>query len=291
MLDIAILRSGGSGVRRVGVAPGGPANRQLLEPGSGGSLGPFTRGGAGLRRARPVVAFFAVVVVCYVLLAVALIGSGLAVTHLVAHDRVGHWDDHVNSWFARHRSKTWNSLSADLTVLAKTLGVSIVAAVLTVVLLIRRWGRFALLLLIGLGIELAVFLSTTYLVARPRPDVKHLGGTPSTFSWPSGHAAATLVLYGGIAVLVMVATSRRWLRVLAWTVAVALTLGVALSRIYRGEHHPTDTMAGVFLGAGALWAAVLALRASGLAARRPPAIDRSLAGHAQASVEPVAVGA
>ena len=49
-------------------------------------------------------------------------------------------------------------------------------------------------------------------------------------------------------------------------------------------------MAGVFLGAGALWAAVLALRASGLAATRRPAVDRSPAVPAQAPVEPVAVG-
>jgi membrane-associated phospholipid phosphatase len=265
-------------------------NCQLLEPGLDGTLGPYGRVGAALRGAHPVVAFLAVVAASYVLLAVTLIVSGLVVTHVVAHGQVGHWDSHVNSWFAGHRSKTWNSVSADLTVLANTLGVIVVAAAVTVVLLVRRWGKFALLLVIGLGIELAVFLSTTYLVARPRPAVKHLGGTPSTFSWPSGHAAATLVLYGGIAVLVMVATRRRWLRVVAWVVAVALTLGVALSRVYRGEHHPTDTMAGVLLGAGALWAAVLALRASGLAATRRPVFDRSPAAPAQAPVEPVAVG-
>jgi undecaprenyl-diphosphatase len=266
------------------------AGQQLLEPGLDGSLAPYGRVGAALRGAHPVVAFLAVVAVSYVLLAAALIVSGLVVTHVVAHGRVGHWDDHVNSWFAGHRSKTWSRVSADLTVLANTLGVIAVAAVVTVVLLVRRWGRLALLLVIGLGIELAVFLSTTYLVARPRPSVQHLGGTPSTFSWPSGHAAATFVLYAGIAVLVMVATRRRWPRVVAWVVAVALTIGVALSRVYRGEHHLTDTIAGVCLGAGALWAAVLALRASGLAATRRPVADLWPSGRAQAPVEPVAVG-
>src|SRR5579864_3593812 len=155
------------------------ADQQLLEPGLDGSLAPYGRAGAALRGAHPVVAFLAVVAVSYVLLAAALIVSGLVVTHVVAHGRVGHWDDHVNSWFAGHRSKTWSTVSADLTVLANTLGVIAVAAVVTVVLLVRRWGRLALLLVIGLGIELAVFLSTTYLVARPRPTVKHLGGTPS----------------------------------------------------------------------------------------------------------------
>jgi membrane-associated phospholipid phosphatase len=71
-------------------------------------------------------------------------------------------------------------------------------------------------MLIGLAIELSVFLSTTYLVARPRPPVPHLGATPSTFGWPSGHSAATSVVYAGIAITVMAATSRPVLRALAW---------------------------------------------------------------------------
>jgi len=80
------------------------------------------------------------------------------------------------------------------------------------------------------------------------------------------------VLYGGIAVIVMAATDRRPLQVFAWMVAIGLTCAVALSRIYRGEHHPTDTMAGVALGVGALIAGVFVIRTWSAAARRrvPP---------------------
>jgi undecaprenyl-diphosphatase len=205
----------------------------------------------------------------YLILAATLIGAGLGVTHLLGHGVVGHWDEHVNDWFAAHRTGTWNRVSAGFTALANTIEVVAVAAVITVVLLIRRWGRFALLLVIGLAIELAVFLSANYLVARPRPSAPHLGSTPSTFSWPSGHTAATLVLYGGIALLVMRATPRRFPRVAAWVIALALTVGVAMSRIYRGEHHPTDTMAGVALGLGALWVAGCAIRAGQYSPRHP----------------------
>ncbi len=216
----------------------------------------------------------AVVVGCYVLLAATLIGTGLAFTHFVSHSAVGHWDEHVNDWFAAHRTSTWNRVSAGFSALADTLGIVAVTALVTVVLLARRWGKVALLLVIGLAVELSVFLSTTYLVARPRPTAPHLGSTPSTFSWPSGHTAATLVLYGGIALLVMAATPRRFPRVIAWVIAVALTAGVALSRVYRGEHHPIDTMAGVALGIGALWAAVSAIRAGGR-----PLLERAPRGH------------
>ena len=91
----------------------------------------------------------------------------------------------------------------------------------------------------ALVVEIAVFLTTNYTVRRPRPPIEHLGSTPSTFSFPSGHVAATVVLYGGIAVL---ARQRRvhpvW-QVTAWVVAVILTVAVAWSRVYRGQHHAT----------------------------------------------------
>ncbi len=233
-------------------------------------LGDPAHGADRARRAplRTVGRVLAVAAGCYLLLAVVLIGCGLIFTHTMAHSRIGHWDDHVNTWFAGHRDATENRISGDLTFLADTLGVVVLATIVTAILLVRRWGRQAFLLVVGLGVELAVFLSTTYLVARPRPMVPHLGGTPSTFSWPSGHTAATVVVFGGMAWLVTVATPAWLARVAAWTVAVLVTAGVAWSRVYRGEHHPTDVLAGIVLGIGALVAAVRALRNPTAAASR-----------------------
>ncbi|HLY81648.1 MAG TPA: phosphatase PAP2 family protein [Acidimicrobiales bacterium] len=231
---------------------------QLVPPGGRWS-GPV---GRRFRHHNALVPVAVVAVGGYALLAAFLVGSGLLFTHVLAHTAVGRWDDHVNAWFAAHRSPFWTHASAVGTFVANTLGVVVVAAVVSGVLLLRKWGRLAALILIGLAIELAVFLSTTYVVARPRPQVPHLGSTPSTFSWPSGHAAATFVLYGGIAVLVALATTNWVLRVAAWVVAAAVTGAVAVSRVYRGEHHPTDVFAGVVLGIGALSAAVFALRAA-----------------------------
>ncbi len=233
-----------------------------------------------LRQRRPVAASAAVVCFCYVGMTVFLIGAGLMITHLLSHS-VGRWDEQVNAWFARNRTPAANRVTGDFTILADTLAVAGVAALVVIVALIRHRARLAWLLVIGLTLELAVFLSANYAVARPRPHVPHLGSTPSTFSWPSGHVAATFALYGGIALIVTLVTSRLWPRVLAWSVAVALTACVGLSRIYRGDHHPTDTMAGLILGIAALGSAFLAvtvwasLTSSPLAGRRsaptPPA--------------------
>jgi membrane-associated phospholipid phosphatase len=246
--------------RAPGRGDGPSADRPVLAPGPDAGSGHDGPIAARLRHTHPAVAVVAVAMGSYLALAATMIGLGLIVTHVLAHGSIGHWDEHVNSWFARHRSSTGNRLSGDFTLLADTFGVAAVAAAVTLVLLVRRWGALALLVPLALGIELAVFLSTTYTVARPRPAVPHVGGTPSTFSWPSGHVAATLVLYGGIAVLVRLATRRRVARAAAWTVAGALVVCVALSRISRGEHHPIDALGGALLGVGALWAAVMIIR-------------------------------
>jgi undecaprenyl-diphosphatase len=206
----------------------------------------------------------ATLVISYVLLSAVLVGVGLALTHL---GPVVRWDDHVNSWFASHRTSGWNGFSKDGTFIANTLGIVVVGVVVTAVAVVMRWGRIAALLVCALAVEIAAFVTVNYVVARPRPSAPHLGSTPSTYSFPSGHVAATFVLYGGIAVIVACRTRLGWARVLAWTIAVAASVWVAMSRVYEAEHHPTDVVAGLLLGVGALSAAVLAICPEGPATR------------------------
>jgi membrane-associated phospholipid phosphatase len=198
--------------------------------------------------------------VAYALLAAVLVVAGLALTHVGALHAAARWDDHLNVWAVHQRTPWMTRASGWFTGLANTMGIVVVAALVTVVLLVRRSGRRALLLVVGLPIELASFLTANYVVRRPRPHVHHLGSTPTTFSWPSGHVAATFVLYGGIAVLIAMATRNRFARISAWLVAIVLTLGVAASRVYRGDHHFLDVVAGLTLGVVALAAAHLAVR-------------------------------
>jgi undecaprenyl-diphosphatase len=197
-------------------------------------------------------------IVAYVTISLVLIGAGLVLVHLLAPVRS--WDNHVNLWFAHHRTSAWNRVSKGGTFLANTMGVVVVGVLVTGFALLRRWGRSAALLACGLGLELAVFLTVNYIVARPRPTAPHLGPTPSTYSFPSGHIAATFVLYGGIAVLVTSRTSLRWARAIAWVVAVTVVGWVGFSRVYEAQHHPTDVFAGLCMGIAALGATVLAVR-------------------------------
>lgn len=233
--------------------------------------GPAVRLVRGVARGHSVTAVAIAVVASFLVMGVFMAALGLLIVHVLEHGFIGVWDRHVSVWLDRRRHRTLDRVSGDATNMADTFEVAGVAAVVTILLLFRRWGRQAFLLAAGLAIELSVFLTANAIVKRPRPSVHHLGGTPSTYSFPSGHTAATFVLWGGIAVIVMVSTTRRWPTIVMWTLAGVLTVVVALSRVYRGEHYPTDVLSGLLLGIGSLSAAVFIIRVASVNLSNKPA--------------------
>ena len=99
------------------------------------------------------------------------------------------------------------------------------------------------------------------------PPVVHLDAAlPPTSSFPSGHTAAAICLYGAVAALVLRHRSpetgegptrvpvglrapisalrpRAWWRWVVFAAAVVVVVAVAFARLYRGAHHPTDVLA------------------------------------------------
>lgn len=265
------------------IATNGRNRHDVLDP---SDKGPASRLIKSMARGRVSTATAAAVVASFAVMSIILVALGLLITHVLEHGSIGVWDHHVSQWFDRHRTARWDRVTGDLTDMADTFEVAGVAAFVTVVLLVRRWGRRAFLLAAGLAIELSVFLTANQIVARPRPAVSHLGGTPSTYSFPSGHTAATIVLWGGIAVIVAVSTTRWWARVVMWTLAVVLTVAVGLSRVYRGEHYPTDVISGAVLGIGSLAAGVFIIRVTGVSHyHQPHSAPKQLSGRDDGQVD------
>jgi membrane-associated phospholipid phosphatase len=208
---------------------------------------------------RPIVVAVLIVVGGYVAMAAALTGIGELVVHAGALDGLRRWDDSVATWLVDHRNDVLNSVTALFSRVADTLGVVGLAVLIVVILAIcRRWWVM-LLVPIGLALEFGTFLTVNNVVGRDRPDVARLGSEPSTSSFPSGHTAATLVVWGAI-VLLFVPASRRGWRVVGWVLVVAVTFAVGMSRVYRGMHHPSDVIAGALMGAAALIIATLVVR-------------------------------
>jgi membrane-associated phospholipid phosphatase len=227
------------------------------EPGS-----PAGRIGTRMRGHRPFVVGLAVWAAALVVLAAAMMGFGLLLTQVLPPAGVGRLDTNVAQWFVNRRTPTLNSVTLFASNLGATpvvVGIAVLACVALAIA--RRWRQVGFLVA-AMTLEFIVFLTAALLVDRTRPDVPRLDSTPPTSSYPSGHAAASVALWVGLAIVVWSVTRSAVARTIAWILAVAVPIVVGLSRMYRGMHHFTDVCASLVLGSAAVACALLATRSA-----------------------------
>ena len=236
----------------------------ILEPTPGAAA---ERVAGRLGATRPVRVFLSTVVAGYALLVGLTIAAGLLLTELLVPNRgFEKWDNDVNRWLAERRSPGLTDLSWVGSTLAGGLVIPAVVGVLLVVFVVKRAWLLAAFTLFVICVESGSYRATTLVVHRDRPPVHRLESLPVDASFPSGHIAATVALYGGLLLLLASRVGGRWSSVLALALAVALALFVGWARMYRGMHHLTDSVAGVVMGLLALGVVVFAARAATAAA-------------------------
>ena len=127
------------------------------------------------------------------------------------------------------------------------------AAGLVVARLWKRTGDFWVPLAIALVVAIETIVKLTVAQSLPPRDVhRDLGlfpgvGVPFVHSFPSGHVARDTFL---------LLIAHGWSRI-----AIGLALAVvALSRVYTGQHWPSDVVGGLLLGAAVAWVAVAVAR-------------------------------
>lgn len=212
----------------------------------------------------------AAVAVAWVLIVGAVVGAGELVVRGGTHrNLLG--DETIPHWFAAHRTPTWTTWSQILSILGATQAILFVSIATCVVALAltRRWRPVVYVATVMVG-ELAAFLLAAAVVMRPRPDVRQLDSRLPTSAYPSGHEAATCCLYVAIAILVYGYARGRWWRWLSLVPAIAMPVLVAVSRMYRGEHHPTDILGSLLFAALWLTATYVLIRPRRTADRTDP---------------------
>jgi undecaprenyl-diphosphatase len=190
--------------------------------------------------------------------ALFVIGTPLAGYHNGNGNILG--DTAVPHWLAAHRTPTLTRIAlaggdagnTHLILAAGLVGGAIALAA------IRLWRPVVFLVLVMFG-ELTLFLAGQAATHRARPDVSKIDVHVPTSSFPSGHVAATICLYAGFVILAWPRT-RAWWRWALLALAVLMPVWVALSRMYQGEHHPTDILGSMVLAAGWLTAMVYLVR-------------------------------
>lgn len=163
-------------------------------------------------------------------------------------------DYEIGSFFYSMRTPMRTDIAKGITFLADREAQTIVTVVSVIaLLLVKKWRTglwYGLTVLIGSDLLNSV-VKEVY--ERARPDqIDHLveqGG----YSFPSGHAMGSMIVYGGLLfILIRFLNSRRGgLNTVKWVLGLfigILILLIGLSRIYLGVHYPSDVISGFSLG-------------------------------------------
>jgi undecaprenyl-diphosphatase len=220
----------------------------------------------GLRRLiLPVAALFGV-----------MIGLGVLVTKVLNDTWPLTAEDSINRGLAADRSPAWTAVSSFFSSLGNTSTIVAVTAAVAIGLrlVLRRW-REPLFLCAAVTAQAIVFYFVTVVIDRTRPAVTKMDVSPPTSSFPSGHTSAAVALYAGLALVLAHVVRHTWIKALVWALLL-VPMAVALARMYRGMHHPSDVVAS-FLNGGVCIAVMArsvldrAVRWGGSVAARPAA--------------------
>jgi membrane-associated phospholipid phosphatase len=159
------------------------------------------------------------------------------------------FDTKILLWLHQQANPAIDSLMLGLTNLANPEFVVILVAMsLGLLLWYRRvWAAqiFGLNCLGGLILNQGLKL----IFVKPRPQLWTPLVVEHSYSFPSGHALGSLVLYGFLAVLLADRYPRyRWG---IYSGASLIISAIGLSRLFLGVHYPTDIIAGYAVGC--LW--------------------------------------
>jgi undecaprenyl-diphosphatase len=193
----------------------------------------------GLRRLiLPIAALFGV-----------MIGLGVLVTKVLNDIWPLTAEDAINGELAADRTPTWTAASSFFSSMGNTPTIVVVTAAVAIGLrlVLRRW-REPLFLCAVVTAQAIVFYFVTVVIDRTRPAVAKMDESPPTSSFPSGHTSAAVALYAGLALVLAHVVRHTWIKALVWALLL-VPVAVALARLYRGMHHPSDVVAS-FLNAG-----------------------------------------
>ena len=164
-------------------------------------------------------------------------------------DKLKWFDTSVLHYFKTHQITGVHEIMAAFTFLGGPILQTVVLCLCIAYFFWNKQRSAALTLLFAGIIGLGAVSGLKLLFHRPRPELIF---APLGYSFPSGHSFFAVVVYGLTAYFVARQQKTRKHRRLAYAVGVMLVFLVGFSRIYLGQHYPSDVGAGYT--AGFFWA-------------------------------------
>ena len=183
---------------------------------------------------------------------VALIVAGLLFViiaeNVVSGDAFSIVDAQIAQWLHAHSTPVMTQCLLILTHLHDPVTISFMVALLASFLIWKkRWCEVLTVLLVVLGgMLLNLLIKQAFQRARPTFDQPLVMLT--SYSFPSGHVAATTLFYGVLAALLISQTYTCGRAVLILLLAFSMVIMVAFSRMYLGAHYLSDVLAAFLEG-------------------------------------------
>jgi membrane-associated phospholipid phosphatase len=157
-------------------------------------------------------------------------------------------DANVEMWLHIRATPLVSNAMATVSFLGAPTTLTIVAVAGSLLLLYqRRRAEAATLSTVVLGGNFLNFC-LKHLIQRGRPVFDDPIFSLPTYSFPSGHAMASTVFYGLLAIYASVNARQRYAVYVAIAAAVFMVVLVSFSRIYLGLHYLSDVMGGIAEG-------------------------------------------
>jgi undecaprenyl-diphosphatase len=164
------------------------------------------------------------------------------------------FDGRVHDWAVVQRNSGATTFFDVMSTVGGPAGLSVIMLLAAIALGWKR--RFRWLAYVAFTASGGVLLDAELkrFFARARPEVAQQLMHASGYSFPSGHAMGSTVVFAALSYLAFRTLPQWWERAAAVSFAATMILAVALSRVYLGVHWISDVSAGI--ACGLLWVAV-----------------------------------
>lgn len=199
----------------------------------------------------------------------AAVVFGALAEEVTTNARITVLDAQLAHWFHARATPGFTRAMLLVTHVNGLAGTSVMALALALWFYRRAYRDWLFLTLVAVpgGLLLNVVLKHVFQRARPRFDDPLV--TLETYSFPSGHTAASTVFYGLLACWLVRRLDPGPVRALAVAACVGMVALVALSRMYLGAHYLSDVLAAA--AEGCAWLATCLMAAGAWQRRHAPA--------------------